>query len=98
MSDQLAILLLHRRFGEKEFGIRDLSQEDVDRLLSVWGERPAASNIGRRMTVGSRLNDISRRSGSFEVKGGRRVAFSVTRKANEPIQGKPALYQLRFIS
>lgn len=95
MTDQLAVRLLHQRFGEREFSVGDLSNEDVERLLSMWAERSATTNRGRGMMVGTQLSEISRRSGAFQMAGVLKLALIVTRKANDPIQGKPALYQLR---
>ena len=98
MSEQTAINLLHRRFGEREFRMKDLSDEEITGLLSALDEHRATTNIGRRDRVGKRLNDMSRRTVSFEVEGGRRVVVRVAQKANTPTYGKPALYQLQPLS
>lgn len=48
MSEQTAINLLHRRFGEREFRMKDLSDEEITGLLSALDEHRATTNIGRR--------------------------------------------------
>lgn len=81
--------LLLRRFGYREFRIRDLSNEDVAEMKETLLEYFANTDIGVRSRIGKKLNEMSRRS--FRLENGQRVAIAIVLKAHK----QPALYQVQ---
>ena len=80
---------LLRRFGYKEFCVRDLSDEDVEDMKETLLEYFANTDIGIRSRIGKKLNEMSRRS--FKLENGQRVVIAILRKAFK----QPAIYQLQ---